>query len=100
MNVRTWRQGNSLMAASPDAPLDAATLEVVSAHARKRWPWLPEMPGMLLAEELDDDVRALVRERPDLAADLRQVDGLTDGWAIAWIDPDSLRGESPSEPTR
>jgi hypothetical protein len=100
MNVRTWRQGNSLMASSPDAAPDAATLEVLAAQARKRWPWLPEGPGMLLAEELDDDLRALVRERPELAADLRQVDGLTDGWAIAWIDPDALRVASRDEPTR
>jgi hypothetical protein len=96
MTVRTWRQGNSLMASAPDAPLDAATLEIVSAHARKRWPWIPEGPGMLLAEDLDDDTRALVRERPELVADLRQVDGLADGWAIAWIDPDSVDLGTPS----
>jgi hypothetical protein len=90
MTVRTWRQGNTLMATAPDAPLDAATLEVVTAQARKRWPWIPPVPGMLLAEELDDDTRALVRDRPELAAELRRVGGLPGGWAIAWIDPDSL----------
>ena len=90
MTVRTWRQGNSLMASAPDAPLDAETLAVVSAQARKRWPWLPaDAPGILLASELDEEIRALVRERPELAGDVRQVDGLRDGWAIAWIDPDA-----------
>jgi hypothetical protein len=100
MNVRTWRQGNSLMASSPDAAPDAATLELLGAQARKRWPWLPEGPGMLLAEELGEDLRALVADRPDLAGDVRQVDGLTDGWAIAWIDPDAIRAGSRDEPTR
>ena len=100
MTVRTWRQGRSLMASAPDAPLDAATLELVSAQARRRWPWLPEEPGMLLAEELDEATRALVRDRPELVSDLRQVDGLSDGWAIAWVDPDALAGESRDEPTR
>ena len=90
MTIRTWRQGNTLMASAPDAPLDAATLEVVTAKARKRWPWIPPVPGMLLAEEPDDDTRALVRDRPELAAELRRVGGLPGGWAIAWVDPDSL----------
>ena len=89
MTIRTWRQGNSLMASAADAPLDAETLAVVSAQARKRWPWLPEAPGILLAGEVDEETRALVRERPELAGDVRQVDGLPDGWAIAWIDPDA-----------
>jgi hypothetical protein len=91
MTIRTWRQGNTLMASAPDAPLDAATLEVVTAQARKRWPWIPEVPGMLLADELDDETRALVRERPELASDLRRVGGLPGGWAIAWVDPDAVQ---------
>jgi hypothetical protein len=90
MTIRTWRQGNSLMATAPDAPLDADTLAVVSAQARKRWPWLPAVPGILLVGEVDAEIRALVSERPELAGDVRQVDGLPSGWAIAWIDPDSL----------
>jgi hypothetical protein len=90
VTVRTWRQGSTLMASAPDAPLDAATLEVVSAHARKRWPWIPDEPGMLLASELDEETRALARSRPDLAGDVRAVGGLRDGWALAWIDPDPL----------
>jgi hypothetical protein len=90
MNVRTWRQGSALMASSPDAPLDADTLAVVSERARNRWPWIPDVPGMLLAEDLDEETRALAREQPEIAGDLRQVDGLPDGWAIAWVDPDSL----------
>ena len=94
MTVRTWRQGNSLMASAVDAPLDAEALAVVSAQARKRWPWLPDAPGMLLADELDDEVRALVRERPELVGDIRQVDGLRDGWAIAWVDPDANADDS------
>ena len=90
MTVRTWRQGNALLATAADAPLDAETLAVVSAQARKRWPWLPDAPGILLADELDQEIRALLRERPELAGDVRQVDGLPGGWAIAWIDPDAL----------
>jgi hypothetical protein len=90
MNVRTWRQGNALMASSPDAPLNGDTLAVVSERARNRWPWIPAVPGMLLAEEPDESTRALLAERPDIAGDLREVDGLPDGWAIAWVDPDSL----------
>jgi hypothetical protein len=92
MTIRTWRQGNTLMASAPDAPLDAATLDVVTAQARKRWPWIPpEVPGMLLADEFDEETRALARERPELVGDLRRVGGLPDGWAIAWVDPDSVR---------
>jgi hypothetical protein len=89
VTVRTWRQGNTLMASAADAPLDAETLAVVSAHTHKRWPWLAEAPGILLADELDERIRALIRERPELAGDFRQVDGLPSGWAIAWIDPDA-----------
>jgi hypothetical protein len=87
VTIRTWRQGSTLMASAPDAPLDAATLELVSAQARKRWPSIAPVPGMLLAEELDDETRALARERPELVADLRHVGGLPGGWAIAWVDP-------------
>jgi hypothetical protein len=90
VTVRTWRQGNALMASVMDAPLDADALAVASAQARKRWPWLPDVPGILLAGEVDSDTRDLVRERPELVADIRQVDGLPGGWAITWIDPDSL----------
>ena len=94
MTIRTWRQGNSLMATAADAPLDAETLAVVSAQARKRWPRLPEAPGILLAGEVDEETRALVLERPELAGDVRQVDGLPGGWAIAWIDPDAHADDS------
>jgi hypothetical protein len=90
MTVRTWRQGNTLMASAPDATLNADTLEIVSERAHKRWPWIPAGPGILLAEDLDEPTRALLAERPDIAGDLRAVDGLPDGWAIAWVDPDSL----------
>jgi len=90
MTIRTWRQGDALMASAPDAPLDAATLELVSAQARKRWPWIPPVPGMLLAEELDEETRQLARERPELVAELRRVGGLPGGWAIAWVDPDAV----------
>lgn len=94
MTVRTWRQGNALMA-SADAELDADALALASAQAHKRWPWIPAEPGILLAGS-DDWEQALdvARQRPDLAADTRQVEGLTDGWAISWVDPDSLR-ETP-----
>ena len=94
MTVRTWRQGNALMASAVDAPLDAEALAVVSAQARKRWPWLPDAPGILLVGEVDEETRALVRERPELAGDVRQVDGLRDGWAIAWVDPDAHADDS------
>ena len=90
MIVRTWRQGNALMAAVMDAPLDADALAAASAQARKRWPWIPDVPGILLASEVDADTRALVRESPELVGDIREVDGLPGGWAIAWIDPDAL----------
>jgi hypothetical protein len=90
VTVRTWRQGDALMAAVMDAPLDADALAVASAQARKRWPWIPDVPGILLASEVDSDTRALVRDLPELVGDVRQVDGISGGWAIAWIDPDSL----------
>ena len=93
MTVRTWRQGNSLMA-SAVAALGAEALAVASAQARKRWPWIPDVPGILLAgAEHWEEARDLARERPDLAGELRQVEGLTGGWAISWIDPDSLTAD-------
>jgi hypothetical protein len=94
MIVRTWRQGSTLMASAMDAPLDAEALDLVSAHARKRWPDLGDAPGILLADDVDEDARALVRERPELIGDIRQVDGLSSGWALAWIDPDALAERS------
>ena len=93
MTVRTWRQGNSLMA-SADAPLDAEALALASAQAHKRWPWIPDVPGILLAgAEHWEEAHDLARERPDLAGDLRQVEGVSGGWAISWVDPDAIAAE-------
>lgn len=84
MTVRTWRQGRALMA-SADAELDAEALTVAVDAARRRWE-IPAVPGVLLVDDRAAG-RELMLARPDLAADLRQVDGLPNGWAIAWFEP-------------
>jgi hypothetical protein len=84
MTARTWRQGRALMA-SVDAELDAETLAAAVGAARRRWP-IPALPGALL---VDDPAagRAVAGERPDLAAEVRQVENLPNGWAVAWFEP-------------
>ena len=89
MTIRTWRQGTSLLASAAGEDLTADALAAAATHARRRWPHLPVAPGLLLADDLDQ-AQAVARERPELVAEARQVAGLSDGWAIAWIDPESL----------
>jgi hypothetical protein len=93
MTVRTWRQGRALMA-SADAELDADALAVAADAARRRWE-IPAVPGVLLVDDLAAG-RELVRASPDLVADVRQVDGLPNGWAIAWFEPAEPRGADAS----
>jgi hypothetical protein len=79
--------------ASAGGPLDEDTLAAALTAAGRRWPQVEGQPIGLLAGPDDLDAARELAAHPLLTiADVRQVGGLPDGWALAWtlVEP---RGE-------
>jgi hypothetical protein len=85
MNVRTWQQASTLMAAA-DEPLSEETLAVALRAAYKRWePLRGHPPALLAGAEHLDAARELAAHPLLELGEIRQVEGLREGWAVAWM---------------
>lgn len=95
MNTRTWRQAGRTRAyfASADELHVGAIGEAIRS-AWRRWPWLDKRPAAFLADadHLDD-----AREALGPAAEIRQVDGMPDGWALWWPGDDGVQPPTDQE---
>jgi hypothetical protein len=71
--------------ASAGGPLDEDALAAALTAATRRWPQVEGRPIGLLAGRDDLDTARELAAHPLLTiADIRLVDGLPDGWAVAW----------------
>jgi hypothetical protein len=93
MNVRTWQQASTLMAAA-DEPLSETTLSVALRAAFKRWePLSGHPPALLAGAEHLDAARELAAHPLLEVTEVREVEGLREGWAVAWMFAPVAEGE-------
>jgi hypothetical protein len=85
MNVRTWRQAQTLMAAC-DVPLSESSLAAALSAARRRWEPLEDIPPALLVTRDELPAAEELAAHPLLElSEVREVSNLRDGWAAAWL---------------